>query len=157
MISLSKFVLFAVMCCVVWFLIWSWCLFDSYWKINFNQLQLQSRTLMSMLQTQRHEYLSHFDFIISSVGILPLYVINLIVVTLFANFWFAFIVMFNMWLCSIHSIKLKDQMSFFLSSFNSSEGFLWPICRNTQNSLLFSLHVRERNIQYLRSLIFNQI
>jgi len=48
----------------------------------------------STLQIQKHEYFSDLDFIILFVGILPLYVINLGVVSLFADSPFTFLAMF---------------------------------------------------------------
>ena len=48
----------------------------------------------STLQIQKQEYSGDLDFIILFVGILPLYAINLGVVSLFADSPFTFIAMF---------------------------------------------------------------
>jgi hypothetical protein len=43
-------VLFVVLCGAIWFLVLLRCSFDSYWKIDFSQLQIQSMFWASMLQ-----------------------------------------------------------------------------------------------------------
>jgi len=48
----------------------------------------------STLQIQKHGYFGDLDFIILLVGILPLYAINLDVVSLFADSPFTFLAMF---------------------------------------------------------------
>ncbi|AET00152.1 transmembrane protein, putative [Medicago truncatula] len=48
----------------------------------------------STLQIRKHGYFSDLGFIILFVGILPLYAINLGVVSLFANSPFTFLAMF---------------------------------------------------------------
>jgi len=48
----------------------------------------------STLQIRKHGYFSDLDFIILFVGILPLYAINLGVVSLFADLSFTFLAMF---------------------------------------------------------------
>jgi len=68
------------LCCSsfdVWFRVLSRCLFNSYWKIDINQLQVQSMIWALRLQIRKHGYFSGLDFIILFVGILPLYAINL--------------------------------------------------------------------------------
>jgi len=94
-ISSSKcgVVLFVVLC-GVWFRVLSWCLFNSYWKIDINRLQIQSMIWASMLHIRKHGYFSGLDFIILFVGTLPLYAINLSVVSLFIDSSFTFLAMF---------------------------------------------------------------
>jgi len=70
------------------------CSFSSYWKININQLQIQSMIWASTLQIRKHGYFSDLDFIILFVGIFPLYAINLGAVSLFADSSFTFLTMF---------------------------------------------------------------
>jgi hypothetical protein len=78
------------------------CSFDSYWKIGFSQLQIQSMIWASTLQIRSHRYSGHFNFIILFVvGILPLYAINSDAVSMFADSSFTFLVILNMWLYDV--------------------------------------------------------
>jgi hypothetical protein len=86
-------VLFVVLCGVC-FRVLSRCSFNSYWKIDISQLQNQPMIWASTLQIRKHGYFSDLGFIILFVGILPLYAINLCVVSLFADSSFAFLAMF---------------------------------------------------------------
>jgi len=87
-------VLFVVLC-GVWFHVLSRCSFISYWKIYISQLQIQPMIWASTLQIRKHGYFSDLDFIILFVSILPMYAINLGVVSLFADSPFTFLVMFG--------------------------------------------------------------
>jgi len=78
----------------VWFRVLSRCLFNFYWKIDINQLQIQSMIWASKLQIRKHGYFGDLDFIILFVGILLLYAINLSVVSLFTDSSFTFLAMF---------------------------------------------------------------
>ena len=77
-ISSSKcgVVLFVVLC-GVWFRVLSRCLFNFYWKIDINQLQIQSMIWASTLQIRKYGYFGGLDFIILFVGILSLYAVSL--------------------------------------------------------------------------------
>jgi len=86
-------VLFVVLC-GVWFCVLSWCSFISYWNIYISQLQIQPMIWASTLQIRKHGYFGDLGFIILFVGILPMYAINLGVVSLFADSPFTFLVMF---------------------------------------------------------------
>jgi len=69
----------------VWFLL----------KNNFSQSQIQSMIWTSTLQIRKHEYSGDLDFIILILVILPLYAINLGVVSLFAHSPFTFLAMLS--------------------------------------------------------------
>ena len=86
-------VLFVVLC-DIWFRVLSWCSFISYWKIYISQLKIQQMIWASTLQIRKHEYFGDLGFIILFVGILPMYAINLGVVSLLADFPFTFLAMF---------------------------------------------------------------
>jgi len=62
--------------------------------IYISQLQIQPMIWVSTLQIWKLGYFSDLDFIILFVGILPMYVINLGVVSLFADSPFTFLAMF---------------------------------------------------------------
>jgi hypothetical protein len=82
----------------VWFPVLLWYSFSSYWKINFNQLQIHSMILASSLQIRKYGHSGDFSFIILLfVDILSLYVINLDVVSFFADSLFLFLTMLNLW------------------------------------------------------------
>ena len=83
-----------VVLCGVWFRVLSRCLFNSYWMIDINQLQIQSMIWVSTLQIRKYGYFGGLYLIILFVGILPLYAINLGVVSLFTNSSFTFLAMF---------------------------------------------------------------
>jgi len=85
-ISSSKcgIVLFVVLCSV-WFRVLSWWSFISYWKIYISQLQIQPIIWASTLQIRKHGYFGDLGFIILFGGILPMYAINLGVVSLSAD------------------------------------------------------------------------
>jgi hypothetical protein len=76
------------------------CLSDSYWKIDFIRLQIQY--LGISVVDPEYRYSGHFNCIILFVvDILPLYAINLDVVTLFADSSFTFLAILNMWLYDV--------------------------------------------------------
>jgi len=81
-----------------WFPVLVRCLFDSGWKINFEQVQIRSMTMTlasSRLQIQRHEYFGDINIVILviSVGIgrLSFYAINMDDVSLFTDSSFLFL------------------------------------------------------------------
>jgi len=80
-------------------------LFDPYFHISFDPVQIQSMTLAvsSTLQIHRHGYSGYLNVVIS-VGFctLPFYAINLNVVSLFADSSFLF-------LANLHCIDLLYQ------------------------------------------------
>ncbi|RHN79290.1 hypothetical protein MtrunA17_Chr1g0175711 [Medicago truncatula] len=65
---------------------------------------MQSMIYASTLQIRRHEFSSHFNFIILFVGILLLYAFNLDVVSLFADSSSIFLLMLN---DLLYQFKLK--------------------------------------------------
>ena len=95
----TLFVLISRLCAVCfWFPVLVRCLFDSGWKINFEQVQIRSMTMTlasSTLQIRRHEYSGDLNIVILIifVGIdtLPFYAINMDVVSLFTNSSFLFL------------------------------------------------------------------
>jgi len=101
-------VLFVVLCGVVLFCVFLRCSFGSYWKISFSQSQIQSMIWTPTFQIRKNEYSGDLDFIIFFVGILPLYAINLSVVSLFADSSLTFLAM----LILIYSINLNEWISF---------------------------------------------
>jgi len=73
-----------------WFPVLVRCLFDSGWKISFEQVQIRSMTLSlasSTLQIRRHEYSKDFNIVILvifvGISTLPFYAINMDAVSLF--------------------------------------------------------------------------
>jgi len=81
-----------------WFSVLVQCLFDSGWKISFEQVQIRSMTMTlasSTLQIRRHEYSGDINIVILVifVGIctLPFYAINMDVVSLFTDSSFLFL------------------------------------------------------------------
>jgi len=90
----SLFVLISRLCAVCfWFSVLVQCLFDSGWKISFEQLHIRSMTMTmtltsSTLQIQKHEYFGDLNIVIFvGIDILPFYAINMDDVNLFiANF-----------------------------------------------------------------------
>jgi hypothetical protein len=101
---LSAAVLYVVLVRRVWFSILLRCSSNSYWKINFNQLQIQSMIWASMFQIHKHGHFGDFNFITLFVGILP-FAINLDDLSLFAYSSFLFLAMLNLYLhlmCSIN-------------------------------------------------------
>jgi len=87
-------VVLLVVLCDIWFRILSWCSFSSYWNIDISQLQIQSMIWASTLQIRKHGCFGDLNFIILFVSILPLYAINLGVVSLFADSSFTLLAMF---------------------------------------------------------------
>jgi len=63
---------------------------------------------VSMLQIHKHGYSGDLDFIVLFVCILPLYAINLDVVSLFADSPFTFLGMLIMLLYLMYSINLNE-------------------------------------------------
>jgi len=129
-------VLFVVLC-DVWFRVFSRCLFNSYWKIDINQLQSRSMIWASTLQIWKHGYFGGLDFIILFVGILPLYVINLGVVSLFTDSSFTFLAMFVSdcdvlyqfeWMNIVLFLSKKSFWSFLVHNLN-----IWLCWELTQN------------------------
>jgi hypothetical protein len=83
---------------VVWFFVLLQCSFSSYWMI-----------WVSTLHIRNHGHSGYFDFIILFVGILPLYAINLDVVSLFAGSSFLFLAMLNFYLYMMYSINYCNE------------------------------------------------
>ena len=109
--SYLRVVLFIVMCGVVWFRVLLWCLFDSYWKITFRQLQIKSIIYASTLKIWKHGYFDHLDFIILFVGILSLSAINL-VLRVCLQIPFTFLALLNILLYVMYYINLNERISF---------------------------------------------
>jgi len=65
----------------------------------------------STLQIQKHEYSGDLDFIMLFVGMLPLYAINLGVVSLFKDSAFTSLAMLIMLLYLMYSINLNEWMN----------------------------------------------
>ena len=103
-------VVLLVVLCGVWFRVLSRCSFSSYRKIDISQLQVKSMIWASTLQIWKHEKFSELDFIILFVDILPLYAINLGVVSLFVDSSFTFLAMFVSDV--MYSINLNEWISF---------------------------------------------
>lgn len=128
-------ILSLVQCCVgrrliatlFCFLVLVWCLFGLDWQISFNSMHIQSMILTSsMLQTQRHWYFGHFNFVIfvdfvTFVGILSLYAINMGVVSLFVDSFFSIYSDFEFifrdvfyqfkWMCRKKKIQSDEKVS----------------------------------------------
>jgi len=84
--------------CVFWFPVVVRFLFDSGWKISFEQVQIRSMTMTltsSTLQIRRHEYFRNLNIVILvifvGIGTLPFYAINMDAVSLFTNSSFLFL------------------------------------------------------------------
>ena len=100
------------------------CSFSSYWKVDFNQLQIRSMIWASSLQIREHGHFGDFYFIILFVGILqlPLYAINIDAVRLFADSSFLFLAMLNLYLHVMYSINYWNEwISLFLSQKNKNK------------------------------------
>jgi len=86
-----------VTCNTVWFSVLLPCSFHSYWKISCYRRFVQQCLIFCLVTLNiaepKHEYFGHFNFIISFVGILQLYYINLDVVNLFVYSSFTFLTM----------------------------------------------------------------
>ena len=101
----TLFVLLSRLCAVCfWFPVLVRCLFDSCWKISFEQLQIQSMTMTlasSTLQIRRNEYSEDFNIVmlLIFVGIstFPFYAINMDVVSLFTDSSFLFFENLNLY------------------------------------------------------------
>jgi len=114
-ISSSKcdVVLFVVLCDVVWFRVLLRCSFVPIERsTSVNQLQIQSMIWTSTLQIRKHGYSGDLDLIILFVGILPLYAINLDVVSMFTVSSFTFLAILMMLLYLMYSIDLNEWISF---------------------------------------------
>jgi len=87
--------------CAVCFLfpVLVWCLFDSGWKITFEQMQIQSTTLASStLQIHMHEYSGDLNIVILvDICIMLFYAINMYVASLFAHSSFLFLANMNLY------------------------------------------------------------
>jgi len=89
----TLFVLISRLCVVCfWFLILVRCLFDSGWKISFEQVQIRSMALtLASLQIRRHEYSRDFNIVIFvGISTLLFYVINMDALSLFTDSSFLF-------------------------------------------------------------------
>jgi len=101
----TLFVLISHFCAVCfWFLILMRCLFDSGWKISFEQVQIRSMTMIltsSTLQIRRHEYFGDINIVILvifvGISTLLFYAINMDVVSLFTDSSFLFLVNLNLY------------------------------------------------------------
>jgi len=97
--SMNDSVLIFRLCAVCfWFPVLVRCLFDSGWKIIFEQVQIRSMTMTlasSTLQIRRHEYSGDFNIVILvifvGIGTLPFYAINMDAVSLFTDSSFLFL------------------------------------------------------------------
>jgi len=95
----TLFVLISRLCAVCfWFPVLVRCLFDSSWKISFEQVQIRSMTMTlpsSTLQIRKHEYLGDLNIVILVifVGIdtLTFYAINMDVMSLLTDSLFLFL------------------------------------------------------------------
>ena len=117
----SLFVLISRLCAVCfWFPVLVRCLFDSGWKISFEQVQIQSMTMTlasSTLQIRRHEYSGDLNIVILVifVGIdtLPFYAINMDDVSLFTDSSFLFLANLDLYcIVLMYSINLNEWISF---------------------------------------------
>jgi len=105
----TLFVLISRFCAVCfWFPVLVRCLFDSGWKISFEQVQIRSMTMTlasSTLQIRKHEYFRDLNIVILVifVGIctLPFYAINMDVVSLFTDSSFLFLANLNLYCINI--------------------------------------------------------
>jgi len=102
----ALFVLISRHCAVCfWFPVLVRCLFDSDWKISFEQVYIRSMTMTlasSTLQIRRrYEYSGDFNIVVLVifVGIctLPFYAINMDVVCLFTDSFFLFLANLNLY------------------------------------------------------------
>ena len=86
-----------------WFFVFVWCLFDSGWNISFEQMHIQSMTLVSStLQIRRHEYFKDFNIVIfKDIDTLSFYAINMDIVILFAKSPFLFLANLNLYCINI--------------------------------------------------------
>ena len=107
------FMILSSECNDVWFRLLLWCLFGSYWKTDFSQLQNQSIIYALTLHIWKHKYSGDFDFIILFLCILSLYAINFGETSLFANSSFTYLAMLNMSLYLIYYINLNEWTSFY--------------------------------------------
>ena len=97
-LSLKDFVCFDFpSLCSVFFISLLSAMFDSGWKVSFEQVQIRSMTMTlasSTLQIQIHKYFGDFNIVILvifvGIGTLPFYAINMDVVSLFTNSFFSF-------------------------------------------------------------------
>jgi len=94
------------------------CLFDSGWKISFEQVQIRSKTMTlasSTLQIRRHEYSGDMNIVILVifVGIitLPFYAINMDVVTLFTDSSLLFLANLNLY-CILYQFEWMNIVYF---------------------------------------------
>ena len=104
------------------------CLFDSVWKISFEQVHIQSMTLTSStLQIRRHDYFGDLTIIIFvSMYTLSFYAINVDDVSLFANSFFLFLATLNLYYIDIFfSIWMNEYWLFLTRSM--LERILTPI------------------------------
>ena len=113
------FVLISRICAVCfWFPVLVQCLFDSGWKINFEQVQIRSMTMTlasSTLQIRRHEYSGDMNivilFIFVGIGTLPFYAINMDDVSLFSDSSFLFLANLD-YIVLMYTINLNEWISF---------------------------------------------
>jgi hypothetical protein len=148
--SLNNSVCFDFLSCF-WFLVLVGCLFDSGWKINFEQVQIWSmtRTLASStLQIQRHEYSGDMNIVILvlfvGICILPFYAINMDVVSLFIDSSFLFLA--NLDLYCIDVLYQFEWMEYLL--FLSKK----KIVENIVGKVAF-----KSDIYFLKCLLYSQI
>ena len=83
--------LFVVLCVVVWFPVFLRCSFDSYWKIDYSIKDLGVNVADPEAIDIPVTLILSYIF----VGIMPLYAINLDVVSLFADLSFTFLAVLN--------------------------------------------------------------
>jgi len=80
-----------------------WYLFDLGWKISFEQVQIQSITLVSStLLIREHEYSEDFNIVIFvCIYTLLFYAINMDDVSLFTNSSFSFLAISNLYFIDV--------------------------------------------------------
>jgi len=83
--------LFVVLCSVIWFSVFLRCSFDSYWKIDYSIKDLEFNVADPDAMDIPVTLILSYIF----VGIMPLYSINLDVVSLFADSSFTFLAVLN--------------------------------------------------------------
>jgi len=122
-----------------WFFVLVWCLFDSGWKISFEQVQIRSITMTltsSTLQIRRHEYSGDMNIIILfiCVGIctLSFYAINMDAVSLFTYSSFSFLANLNLyyidvfyqfeWMNIVYFCKKKNSTNTISTTIISARG-----------------------------------
>jgi len=147
----TQFVLISRLCAVCfWFPVLVRCLFDSGWKISFEQVQIQIRSMTmtlasSTLQIQKHEYSGDLDIVIF-VGIctLPFYAINMDVVSLFTDSSVLFLANLNLYcIVSMYSINLNEWILFiFVKKKNL------PLLSNTRGIVLGQITINVIMIQF---------